>query len=78
MMMPIMDGSAFIHALRHMNPNVKIIAASGLNAKGEEVSGPKAETKYFLTKPYTAETLLNAIRAILDDTLPARRFDLNP
>ena len=32
MMMPIMDGPATIHALMRINPAVKIIAASGLNA----------------------------------------------
>ena len=34
MAMPVMDGPATIHALMRINPAVKIIAASGLNANG--------------------------------------------
>jgi CheY-like chemotaxis protein len=67
MMMPVMDGAATIHALTRLNPNVKIIAASGLNAYGNLVNAPGAGIKHFLTKPYTAETLLTAVRAILDE-----------
>jgi len=65
MTMPVMDGTATIQALRRINPTVKIIAASGLNANGGLASG--GGIKYFLTKPYTAETLLTTIRNTLDD-----------
>jgi len=68
MMMPIMDGPATIHALLQFNPNVKIIAASGLNTNGSEAQFASAGIKHFLTKPYTAGTLLKSIRAILDET----------
>jgi PAS domain S-box-containing protein len=67
MMMPVMDGTATIYALRRINPNVKIIAASGLNVKGgvDKLSG--AEIKHFLVKPYTARALLKTLRTILDE-----------
>jgi CheY-like chemotaxis protein len=64
MAMPLMDGAAVIRALLKLNPAVKIIAASGLEATG----GAKAidiGVKSFLTKPYTAETLLKTVAAIL-------------
>ena len=32
MMMPVMDGTATIHALTEINPAIKIIAMSGLDA----------------------------------------------
>ncbi len=64
--MPIMDGAATVHALRRVNPDVKIIAASGLDANGGMTKGPKANVKYFLAKPYTAETLLMTLRTVLD------------
>jgi len=67
MAMPIMDGAATVHALRRVNPNVKIIAASGLDANGGMSKGPKANVKYFLAKPYTAETLLSTLRTVLDE-----------
>jgi len=66
MMMPVMDGPAAIHALTRINPAIKIIAASGLNANGGVAKVSGAGVKHFLTKPYTAGTLLKTIRAILD------------
>ena len=68
MMMPIMDGPAMIHALMRMNPAVKIVAASGLNANGNVAKVSEAGVKHFLTKPYTAATLLKTMRAILDES----------
>ena len=67
MMMPIMDGTATIHALIRLNPTVKIIAASGLNSNGGEARVAGDGVKHFLTKPYTASTLLKTLRAILDE-----------
>ena len=67
MAMPIMDGLALIHALTRINPAIKIIAASGLNANGGMSKGPGALVKYFLTKPYTAGALLKTMRTILDE-----------
>jgi PAS domain S-box-containing protein len=68
MMMPILDGPATIYALMRMNPAVKIVAASGLNANGGVAKVTGTGVKHFLTKPYTAGTLLKTIRAILDET----------
>jgi two-component system, cell cycle sensor histidine kinase and response regulator CckA len=67
MMMPIMDGTAVIRALRKINPKVKMIAASGLTANGSVAKVSDAGVKHFLTKPYTAGTLLKEIRATLDE-----------
>jgi PAS domain S-box-containing protein len=66
-MMPVMDGPATIHALTAINPAIKIIAASGLNANADMAEVAGAGVKHFLTKPYTAGTLLKAIRAVLDE-----------
>jgi CheY-like chemotaxis protein len=67
MMMPVMDGPATIHALMRINPGVKVIAASGLTANGSVVRVSGAGVKHFLTKPYTAGTLLKTLRTILDE-----------
>jgi CheY-like chemotaxis protein len=66
MAMPIMDGAATVHALRRVNPAVKIIVASGLDANGGTTKGPTANVKYFLAKPYTAETLLRTMKKALE------------
>jgi len=67
MMMPVMDGRATIHALKQINPAVKIIAASGLGVNEEVSKGAALGVRHFLPKPYTAETLLITLRTVLDD-----------
>ncbi len=61
MMMPTMDGPAAIQVLIRINPDVRIIAASGLNANGMESRAINAGVKHFIPKPYTAETLLKTL-----------------
>ena len=70
MMMPVMDGTSTIRAVKRMNPAVKILAASGLKANGEAAEASGAGPDRFLTKPYTAGTLLKALREVLDETKP--------
>jgi CheY-like chemotaxis protein len=67
MMMPVMDGPAMIHALRRVNPEVKIIATSGLNANYGLTKLADMRIKHFLTKPYTADTLLKTLRVVLEE-----------
>ena len=67
MMMPIMDGPATIRALTKIDPEVKIIAASGLSANGSVTKISGTVVKHFLTKPYTAGTLLKIMRSTLDE-----------
>jgi YesN/AraC family two-component response regulator len=67
MSMPILDGPAMIHALMRINPAVKIIAASGLNENVNAAKMAGVGIKHFLTKPYTAGTLLKTLRTVLDE-----------
>ena len=67
-MMPFMDGPALIHAVIRMNRSVRIIAASGLNANGDMAKVSGAGVSHFLTKPYTAQTLLRTVRDTIDGT----------
>jgi len=65
-MMPVMDGAATIRALIRLKPEVRIIAASGLSTKGEEADAASSGgVKRFLPKPYTAGTILRALRDVL-------------
>jgi PAS domain S-box-containing protein len=68
MSMPVMDGAAVIRALTKINPEIRIIAASGLNANGEAAKVSGVSAQHFLTKPYTAGTLLKTLRAILEES----------
>jgi CheY-like chemotaxis protein len=66
-MMPVMNGAATIQAILRINPAAKIIAASGLNATEDRVTVNSLGVKHFLTKPYTAGTLLMTLRNLLDE-----------
>ena len=65
MMMPVMDGASAIRVLKKMNPDVKIVAVTGLSAQGTEAEVAEAGVKHFLRKPYTAETMLKMLRDAL-------------
>ena len=67
MMMPVMDGPALIAALRRIDPHVRIIAASGLNANGNVAKAANLGVKHFLPKPYSADTLLVALQRVLSE-----------
>jgi len=68
MMMPIMDGPSTIRALLKINPAVRIIAASGLNANGSIAKVASLGISHFLSKPYTAEILLKTLRTVLTES----------
>lgn len=63
MMMPTMDGLTAIRTLKILNPQVKIIASSGLPTNSEQalLVGAKA----FLLKPYTALDLLQTLSELI-------------
>lgn len=66
MMMPAMDGATTIRTLQRLNPDVKIIAVSGLLASEQQAN--QAGIKTFLSKPYTAKDLLQVLQNILGNT----------
>lgn len=65
MAMPIMDGPAAIIALRTLNPDVKIIGCSGHASVDGIAKALGSGLLEFIPKPYTAETLLKALRLVL-------------
>ena len=65
MMMPYMDGPTMIRALKKIDSEVRVIATSGLKANSHHAEVSQLGVRNFLTKPYTAETLLRAIAATL-------------
>ncbi len=66
MAMPYMDGAATIWALRKMNPDQIIIAASGLTT-AQQTKSKELSVNDFLAKPFTSEKLLTAIAKVLSD-----------
>ncbi|HBE83715.1 MAG TPA: PAS domain S-box protein [Pyrinomonadaceae bacterium] len=65
MAMPFMDGIAMIRAARKIDPNVRVIAMSGLISADQAAELTELNVKMRLPKPFTAEELLNAVSDIL-------------
>ncbi len=66
MMMPSMDGLNSIHVLKKFNPLVKIIAVSGLSSSDKVSVAMGTGIKAFLSKPYTAQQLLETLHSVLN------------
>ncbi|BCL38569.1 response regulator [Nostoc sp. MS1] len=64
MVMPYMDGLTTIRTLQKMNPDVKIIAVSGLATHDKVNTAYNMGIQAFLPKPYTASQLLEIIRTV--------------
>jgi CheY-like chemotaxis protein len=63
--MPYMDGTALIRAVRKIDPHEHIIAMSGLMNSEQTAELQSLNVNAFLSKPYTAETLLKVMAKIL-------------
>ena len=68
MLMPFMDGPATIRVLKKLDPNVKVIAASGLMDSEKVKDATGMDNIAFLMKPFTAEKLLNMVHKMIHDT----------
>jgi PAS domain S-box-containing protein len=64
--MPVMDGRATIYAMLKINPKAKIIAMSGMDEAESVAKASTAGIKHFISKPYTAATLLKTLRVIAE------------
>ncbi|AFY56504.1 PAS domain S-box [Rivularia sp. PCC 7116] len=65
MMMPEMDGATAIATLQQLNPQVKIIAMSGLTSTQTLAQAAGTGIQGFLAKPFTQYDLLNTISGVL-------------
>jgi two-component system, cell cycle sensor histidine kinase and response regulator CckA len=65
MMMPNMDGATTISTLQKMNPNLRILAVSGLLTREQTPIDKASKLTAFLAKPYTAQELLKTLQKVL-------------
>ncbi|HEX6178955.1 MAG TPA: PAS domain S-box protein [Thermoanaerobaculia bacterium] len=65
MMMPVMDGSGLIAALRRLSTSVPIIAASGLHDDPRLLTTTSGDVQDFLQKPFAAPDLLRSLGRLL-------------
>jgi PAS domain S-box-containing protein len=67
MMMPSMDGATTIRTLRKIEPEVKIVAVSGLLSTDKLAQARSNGVNTFLAKPYTTKELLTTINGVLKE-----------
>ncbi len=67
MMMPLMDGPTTIRMLQCINPDVKIIAASGVAHLGGPAKVAEMGVRHFLPKPYTAQTVMTTLHLVINE-----------
>lgn len=65
MMMPGIDGTDTIKALKLIDPNVRVVAASGLMSDERMLRATSAGAVAFLRKPFSAESMLRTLRQVL-------------
>jgi CheY-like chemotaxis protein len=65
MAMPVMDGPSMIVALKAINPEIRIIGSSGFATNDGVARAVGAGVGRFVSKPYTAETLLQTLHQVL-------------
>jgi PAS domain S-box-containing protein len=63
--MPHIDGVALTRALRKLNPDLRVVAATGHTQNHRAAELRSLEVKGFLNKPFTAEMLLKVVNKAL-------------
>lgn len=61
MMMPVLDGTTTIRTLYKINPQVKVVAMSGLASNQQTTTIANTGVRAFIAKPYTTECLLKTL-----------------
>jgi CheY-like chemotaxis protein len=67
MAMPVMDGISTILSLKVMNPQIKIVASSGLESTETLSQLASVGVRHFILKPYTAKVILKTISELLNE-----------
>ncbi|HEY4989835.1 MAG TPA: PAS domain S-box protein [Opitutaceae bacterium] len=68
MQMPGLDGGKTILALRHLRPDLAIVAASGLATNQNREQAAANGVRHFLDKPFSVETLIRTVHAAMSRT----------
>ncbi len=66
LIMPVMGGSQCMKEILKINPNAKILLASGYTADGPTKQSMESRAKGSVVKPYKANEILRTIRRVLD------------
>ena len=69
LIMPLMDGRQCLAEILRINPDAKVVIASGYSESGPANGVMSAGAMGFVQKPYDMRQLLTTIREILDKDL---------
>ena len=76
LIMPKTGGAECLEKLLQIDPNVKVLVASGFSVNGPIMDALEDGAEGFIGKPYDAKELLRVVRRVLDEIgLPERRAD---
>jgi PAS domain S-box-containing protein len=70
MQMPGLDGVRTILALRHVKPDLAIIAASGLATSKNKEEAAANGVRHFLSKPFSIDTLIRTVHSAMAKAAP--------
>ncbi|OIQ98882.1 blue-light-activated protein [mine drainage metagenome] len=76
-MMPVMDGAELVRAIRREDPDLPVIAMSGLPEKELAAGEEGARADAFIMKPFVSEQLLVELHSVLAPGAPPGK-ELNP
>jgi two-component system cell cycle sensor histidine kinase/response regulator CckA len=64
--MPVMRGPEMVRKIREGRPDIPVLFMSGHAGRPMSQSGTLAPADHLLEKPFTANSLLQAVRGLLD------------
>ena len=70
LIMPVMDGRRCLDEILRINPNARVVIASGYSESGPANGVMDSGAKGFVQKPYNMRKLLTTVREVLDNDLP--------
>ena len=70
LIMPVMDGPAFIRVLRRLNPQVRVIVMSGTQSKSRLPADLGVPDEARLAKPFSGAKLLQTLQRVLHPEAP--------
>ncbi|MFZ0449943.1 MAG: response regulator [Desulfatiglandaceae bacterium] len=67
LIMPGMGGNRCLEELLKMNPEAKVVIASGYSINGHAKDALEAGARAFVTKPYEINQMLGVVRKVIDE-----------
>lgn len=75
LVMPEMSGTDVLVEVMQMNPNAKVVVASGYSANGPIRDAISQGARRFIDKPYTLRQLVSCVRQVLDKDYKGEKND---